>query len=410
MTPYSDRLKSELDAIEAEMLAVLDRSSIRYASGSTPDSKVSAVGVAEWEWGPSNSATIAARMALIRRYDAWHRRLQLLFPYPTREVVGTLTYADQLVRRWLAREGGNDNTVPTTIEEAKLVAGSMAAMLRNLLDIATHTDDSTIRLLPDTSSLLRNPDMASYGRGVATDSYHVHLVPTVLGELDKLKDRGPPDMRDQAKAVVRRLKGLRDKGHLREGVRLTKTVTVLIEHREVNPREVLDWLDPNVPDDRILAAALRLQSDHPGGCVVLVTSDLNLQNKADAAGLPCIETPPSPRSLQAALVVEIKWSSTTWHVPLATLRNIGPAPARGITYTLTCPAGAAPSSTAGPWKVEQLRRDESVHNPVVGFFPDRAVVTASWTDDNGDQQRTWTVPFPRRPSPMWRPPSWVSGR
>ena len=48
-----------------------------------------------------------------------------------------------------------------------------------------------------------------------------------------------------------------------------------------------------VPDDRIVAAALRLQSDHPAGVVVLVTADLNLQNKAAAAGLPYAE-PPAP--------------------------------------------------------------------------------------------------------------------
>jgi predicted ribonuclease YlaK len=66
----------------------------------------------------------------------------------------------------------------------------------------------------------------------------------------------------------------------------------------VDPSEVLEWLDPTVMDDRILGATLRLQVEHPRSRVVLVTSDLNLQNKADAVGLPYAETPPtrSPRN------------------------------------------------------------------------------------------------------------------
>jgi predicted ribonuclease YlaK len=65
-----------------------------------------------------------------------------------------------------------------------------------------------------------------------------------------------------------------------------------LEHREVDARSVLQWLDPDVPDDRIIAAALRLQSNHPAGLVILlVTTDINLQNKADAVGLPYAEPP-----------------------------------------------------------------------------------------------------------------------
>lgn len=62
-----------------------------------------------------------------------------------------------------------------------------------------------------------------------------------------------------------------------------------LEHREVDARSILSSLDPASPDDRILAAALRLQSDNPAGVVVLVTADMNLQNKADVVGLPYAE-------------------------------------------------------------------------------------------------------------------------
>lgn len=114
---------------------------------------------------------------------------------------------------------------------------------------------------------------------------------------------------------MRRLKGLRDKGSLSAGVNLTRTITVKTEAREVGVRGVLDWLDPAVPDDRLLAGALRLQSDHPAGTVLFVTSDLNLQNKADGVGLPYIETPPTIASLRARLVASLRWPSAACRDP-----------------------------------------------------------------------------------------------
>jgi predicted ribonuclease YlaK len=55
----------------------------------------------------------------------------------------------------------------------------------------------------------------------------------------------------------------------------------------------LSWLDSSVPDDRIIASVLALQADRPGAAVVLVSSDINLLNKADAALVESAETPAS---------------------------------------------------------------------------------------------------------------------
>jgi hypothetical protein len=48
-------------------------------------------------------------------------------------------------------------------------------------------------------------------------------------------------------------------------------------------------LDLDVPDDRFVASTLVLQSSHPGSALVVVTSDLNLQTKLSAVGLPHLE-------------------------------------------------------------------------------------------------------------------------
>jgi hypothetical protein len=48
-----------------------------------------------------------------------------------------------------------------------------------------------------------------------------------------------------------------------------------------------------VPDDRLVASTQLLQSAHPGSALHVATSDINLQTKLSAVGLPFVE-PPSP--------------------------------------------------------------------------------------------------------------------
>jgi predicted ribonuclease YlaK len=119
--------------------------------------------------------------------------------------------------------------------------------------------------VPDTNALIRNPAVEDIATVVGSASYMVHIPTTVLSEMDDLKDRGrTPELREKAEKVIRRLKGLQDRGSLTEGVTLAGKVRLRLEHREVDARSVLSWLDPTVPDDRIVAAALRLQSDAEG--------------------------------------------------------------------------------------------------------------------------------------------------
>jgi predicted ribonuclease YlaK len=63
----------------------------------------------------------------------------------------------------------------------------------------------------------------------------------------------------------------------------------------IEPRvaDSLPWLDPSNRDDRIIASLVEAVRQHPRSPVVLVTRDVNLQNKAAFAGLPFVE-PPEP--------------------------------------------------------------------------------------------------------------------
>jgi len=286
--PYLARLQAELAGIKEDLDAILGKSTIEAVNA--PPMFVTA---SEWRWGPSDAAASAARMSLLGKFRSWFDRFMLLFPHPTPDISRNAEQVNEFVKLWLARGVAFDYSIPRTVEEAKQAAAAKFAVLDELLGIASHAGDKTLRVVPDTSALLRNPGVETYGSAVGATSYLVHIVTAVLGELDDLKDRGrTADVREDAEKVVRRLKGLRDRGSLAEGVTVAGNVRLRLEHREIDARSVLSWLDPAVPDDRIVAAALRLQSDNPAGNVVLITRDLNLQNKADAVGLAYAEPPP----------------------------------------------------------------------------------------------------------------------
>ena len=152
-------------------------------------------------------------------------------------------------------------------------------------------DEYPTRLVVDTNALIDNPDVAAYTDALG-DKYVVHLLPVVLGELDEQKRAGHNEIvRSGAQRAVQRLKGIRHNGDVLQGVRVQGKVMAKFEHIEPSGTDLPDWLDLNVPDDRLVAAALLLQSRYPGSALHVATSDINLQTKLAAVGLPFTEPP-----------------------------------------------------------------------------------------------------------------------
>jgi predicted ribonuclease YlaK len=60
---------------------------------------------------------------------------------------------------------------------------------------------------------------------------------------------------------------------------------------ESNFQKTLHWLDSGNNDDRIIAGVLEVQRSNPSSMIVLMTSDINAQNKAEVAHLPYVEPP-----------------------------------------------------------------------------------------------------------------------
>lgn len=148
-----------------------------------------------------------------------------------------------------------------------------------------------VRLVVDTNTLIDNPDLSVF-TGQLGPAYLVHVLPVVLSEIDDLKRSGrTTELREAAKRADRRLEGLRDNGDVRVGARVAGQVYAIFDFREPARDGLPGWLDLDVPDDRLVAGVLRLQSDHPGSAVFIATGDLDLQNELAAVVLPFTELP-----------------------------------------------------------------------------------------------------------------------
>lgn len=177
---------------------------------------------------------------------------------------------------------------------AKALASAIESLNR-IVGAVGRLYDSTegaVLLVPDTNALLSAPPFERWTfSGIPT--FSIVLVPTVLKELDALKiNHRNQDVRDKAQALIRQLQEYRRRGSLNQGVHIVKgSVLLQAVASEPTTSESLPWLDASNDDDRLIATAIELMRQHPRCPVVIVTGDINLQNKAEFARVQLIEPP-----------------------------------------------------------------------------------------------------------------------
>lgn len=149
------------------------------------------------------------------------------------------------------------------------------------------------RVVLDTSVLVADPNAAATYAGCDV------VVPfTVVEELDGLKSR-PDDVGRSARAALRHLEELRMSagGSLAHPVPISHEPGATTVHIEINniQRHVLTehGLDPAIPDNRIIGAALGQATTHP---TQVVSNDAALRIKAAHLGLVAMDHRPVGRS------------------------------------------------------------------------------------------------------------------
>lgn len=154
------------------------------------------------------------------------------------------------------------------------------------------TSPDTFYVIPDTNALYDNTDIENWHFEDVKD-FTIMLTPTILSELDNHKvNHKNKDIRNKAIKLIRKIKEYRRRGSLHEGVTIVKN-KIALRSIAVEPdmSHSLSWFDNKNPDDRFLATTLEIIRDNIGSNVFIVTSDINMQNKAEFAGIPFCEVP-----------------------------------------------------------------------------------------------------------------------
>ncbi|MBK6544292.1 MAG: twitching motility protein PilT [Saprospiraceae bacterium] len=180
---------------------------------------------------------------------------------------------------------------PSTIKVAKDYVSKTIKEHLTLLYRLINKEQKVI-VIPDTNSLIKCPDPLNYISIAGVYEFDFVFTPTITKELDKLKTVHRDDnFRSKVNSVINRIKGYRTQGSLLQGVKYNKKITIRAIANEPKFDNLLKWLDPNNDDDRSIASILQIIISNPNDIIILVTSDINLQNKAELALLNFNETP-----------------------------------------------------------------------------------------------------------------------
>jgi rRNA-processing protein FCF1 len=280
------QLQEKLKRIEGDITDLLDSSEIEIYKDD-PHSGVVWAGCPNF-WVKLDDKQKLLQIRILRDYKPWFERFRLLFKDASKQDKLLIDQTDNFIRSWVEKDG--KAWVEPTIEECKTKLHTELQHFYKLLELLDVPSNPII--IPDTNAIIACPNPESYTKVAGNNEYTLILLPTVLEELDNLKVHHRDEtFRKKVNSVISRIKGLRNQGNMHQGVTVSKTITVKMIAKEPDFNETLGWLDESNNDDRIIASVLEMQSHMPASPIILVTSDLNLQNKAEMASLPFAETP-----------------------------------------------------------------------------------------------------------------------
>nr|WP_319401798.1 PIN domain-containing protein [uncultured Carboxylicivirga sp.] len=278
---YIKKLLTQIEKIELLVDEMLDNSSIYYHDYNQ-GSSVILIGASPYHWGDKDEKTqLVIKEIYLKFIDNFELLLENANPKTKNEIERSKNNILNLIEQRRA---------PSSIENGKEQCRSYFKVFKDYLHLYKEDIVKTV-IVPDTNSLIQYPEPISYKSISPTSKFDFVILPTVLSELDKHKMvHRNEDFRKKVTSVIKRLKGYRNQGDVLSGVRVNKTITLKMVATEPDFEKTLNWLDFKNNDDRIIANVLELQISNPNDNIVFITSDINLQNKAQLANLNSFDT------------------------------------------------------------------------------------------------------------------------
>ncbi|HAH52663.1 MAG TPA: twitching motility protein PilT [Balneola sp.] len=279
---YIARLEKQLQDLEPVIDIMMDNSSIYYYDINADNSGVFFIGANVYHWGDKDEKNQILAKTLYRKF---YENFELLLENAHPNTLKKIEESDKEILNLIEQ-----NDAPSSTDLGKSIFRNETKNFRDYLQLLTSEVKKNV-IVPDTNSIIQFPNPISYRSIASSEKFNFVILPTVLSELDKLKTtHRNDDFRKKVKSVISRLKGYRNQGNVLVGVKVDKTITVKMIATEPNFNKTLGWIDSKNNDDRIIANVLELQLNHPSDNVILVTSDINLQNKAQLANLTVFDT------------------------------------------------------------------------------------------------------------------------
>lgn len=291
MRSITDELRLRVEALKQDARQLFTSHSVIHQHRDDRFSSVVVIRLGSHTWGelPIEGERLASKLR--EEYDRLVEVLRVLLRSQDRRTLQELEQSRKRLRQWIDQSG--DHSFKNGQEAADAFVKELDEQL-GLLEKLYDWREREYIYVPDTNALIFHPKIEDWSFD-ESPRFTLVLMPTVLAELDKHKvnDRNQA-VRDKAKQLVRQLMEYRRRGSLASGVVIRKDkITLRTLAVEPDFESTLSWLDRANNDDRILAGFIEVLRQHPRCPVFLVTSDINLTNKADYAGLPCV-TPPEP--------------------------------------------------------------------------------------------------------------------
>jgi hypothetical protein len=284
MRTYAEDLILKLQDISSLVHELLDNSSIRHFRND-PNSELYFF-APSYYWGEPSHKEQQIQFKIRPCYNRWIESFKLITENLSEPQKQKLKETDIFINNWINKTG-EDWGVPATVVEAKEKFDETIHAYYDTLEMLNSAGHRETLIIPDTNSIVSFPDPTAYRQVTETDTFTVVLVPTVLSELDELKIKANnPEFRNKIRSSIARIKGYRNQGSLLDGIKLHGTITLKMIATEPDLSRSLSWLMDNNNDDKIIASSLEVLRESPSSQLIIVTSDINLQNKCEMANIP----------------------------------------------------------------------------------------------------------------------------
>jgi hypothetical protein len=277
---YIEKLIHEIDNITLIVDTMFDNSTIIYHDPNR-NSSIIHIGADIYHWSKKDEKS---QLKAREKFTKFLEKFELFLTNANPSTLRDIKDANKGILNLI-----NQNHAPASTDYGKKYFKEYIDNHKKFLNLLSESETITY-VIPDTNAIVQFPDPSLYQKICDTEKFNFVIIPTVLSELDIQKNNHRNETyKRKVKSVITRLKGYRNQGDVLNGVTSNKCITIKMIATEPNFQRTLKWLDPKINDDRIIASALEIQTMNPSAYVILVTADMNLQNKAELAKLTVID-------------------------------------------------------------------------------------------------------------------------